>query len=35
MSAYTEMELYKDVTAEEWNDWRWQLTNRITDVDTL
>ncbi|HPZ23012.1 MAG TPA: lysine 2,3-aminomutase [Bacillota bacterium] len=35
MSAYTKIELYKDVTAEEWDDWRWQLTNRITDVDTL
>lgn len=35
MSAYTEVEMYKDVTAEEWNDWRWQVTNRITDVDTL
>lgn len=35
MSAYTEIDMFKDVTPEEWNDWRWQLTNRITDVDTL
>lgn len=27
--------MFKDVTPEEWNDWRWQLANRITDVDTL
>jgi len=24
-----------NVTEEEWNDWRWQLRNRITDFDTL
>ena len=35
MRHYNEIELWKDVTAEEWNDWKWQVRNRITDVDTL
>lgn len=28
-------ELFKDVTDEEWNDWKWQLKNRIENVDEL
>ncbi|MGB9682031.1 MAG: lysine 2,3-aminomutase [bacterium] len=24
-----------NVTKEEWNDWKWQLRNRITDLDSL
>ncbi len=35
MSTYTKIDIFKDVTPEEWNDWHWQLANRITDVDTL
>jgi lysine 2,3-aminomutase len=35
MRHYNEIELWKDVTAEEWNDWKWQVRNRVTDVDTL
>jgi lysine 2,3-aminomutase len=27
--------LFKDVTREEWNDWKWQLKNAIKDVATL
>lgn len=26
---------YRNVSAEKWNDWRWQVRNRITDVETL
>lgn len=22
-------------TEQEWNDWRWQIRNRITDFETL
>ncbi|WP_449240701.1 lysine 2,3-aminomutase [Desulfoscipio gibsoniae] len=29
------MDFYKDVSSEDWNDWRWQLRNRITSVDKL
>jgi len=29
------IDLFKNVTAEEWNDWRWQLRNGIHDVATL
>ena len=35
MKYYNEIELWKDVTEEEWNDWTWQTRNRITDIETL
>ncbi len=35
MRDYKEIPLWKDVTPEEWGDWKWQVKNRITDVDTL
>lgn len=35
MRDYREIPLWKDVTEEQWNDWQWQVRNRITDVDTL
>ena len=40
MKEYTKVEynhipLFKDVAPEQWNDWKWQLRNRITTVDTL
>ncbi len=35
MPDYREIPLWKDVTPEEWNDWRWQVRNRITALDQL
>lgn len=35
MAYYNEIELWKDVTAEEWNDWRWQVENRIDSIEKL
>lgn len=35
MRDYREIPLWKDVTEEQWNDWQWQVRNRITDVDAL
>lgn len=35
MRKYNEIELWKNVTPEEWNDWRWQIANRITTVESL
>lgn len=35
MRNYNEIELWKDVTPEQWNDWKWQVSNRITTVDQL
>lgn len=35
MAYYNEIELWKDVTAEDWNDWRWQVENRIDTVEKL
>ena len=27
--------LFPDVPDEKWNDWHWQVSHRISDVDTL
>ena len=27
--------LFVDVPDNEWNDWKWQLRNRITNVESL
>ncbi len=35
MSNYKKIDLWKGVKKEEWNDWHWQVKNRIRDVDTL
>ena len=32
---YQEIPLYKDVTLQDWNDWRWQMANRITCIEDL
>ncbi len=32
---YKALPPYRDVKPEEWNDWHWQLKNRIRDVETL
>ena len=35
MQNYKKYDLWKDVSEEDWNDWHWQVRNRIKDVDTL
>lgn len=35
MRNYRDIEIWKDVTEEEWNDWHWQVRNRITTLDQL
>jgi len=35
MKVYRRHELFPEVTDEEWYDWKWQVRNRIEDVDTL
>jgi lysine 2,3-aminomutase len=32
---FKDIELWKNVTDEQWNDWHWQVENRITDVENL
>jgi lysine 2,3-aminomutase len=32
---WKEVDMWKDVTEEQWNDWMWQLTNTIRTVDDL
>lgn len=35
MKVYRRYELFKDVPDEQWNDWQWQLKNRITTLEQL
>lgn len=35
MRDYREIPLFRDVTPEQWNDWRWQLAHRITGLEQL
>lgn len=35
MAYYNEIELWKDVKLQEWNDWRWQVENRIDTIEKL
>ncbi|HSQ87557.1 lysine 2,3-aminomutase [Romboutsia sp.] len=35
MNINKRLELFKNVTDEEWNDWQWQVKNRIESVDEL
>ncbi|TYQ15902.1 UNVERIFIED_CONTAM: lysine 2,3-aminomutase [Acetivibrio alkalicellulosi] len=32
---YKRITLWKDIKEEQWNDWRWQISNRITTLDEL
>lgn len=33
--SYKDITLWKNVAEEDWNDWRWQLSNRITTIEEL
>lgn len=33
--SYKNISLWKDITAEQWNDWKWQIANRVTTVEEL
>ncbi len=35
MRNFKEISLWKDVSEKEWSDWKWQLGNRVTDLETL
>ncbi|BDR66487.1 L-lysine 2,3-aminomutase [Clostridium tetani] len=35
MKDYKTIELWKDITEDQWNDWKWQVKNRITTIDQL
>lgn len=32
---WKDIPLYKDVTDEQWNDWQWQIKNRLTTVEEI
>lgn len=32
---FKDIPLWADVTEEQWNDWQWQVQNRIQDIETL
>ena len=35
MRSYKDISLWKNVTKKEWDDWKWQVQNRITTVEQL
>lgn len=35
MRNYKDISIWKDTTLEQWNDWKWQMKNRIMDADKL
>ncbi|MFA5523474.1 MAG: lysine 2,3-aminomutase [Tissierellales bacterium] len=35
MKSYKNIDLWKNVSQEDWNDWGWQVRNRITTVEDL
>ncbi len=35
MRNYKDISLWEDVSQKEWDDWKWQVRNRITDVEKL
>ena len=35
MRSYREIPMWQDVTDNQWNDWHWQVANRITEIDQL
>ncbi len=35
MRDYREIPIWKDVSKDQWNDWHWQIANRIMDADKL
>lgn len=35
MRKYSEIKIWENISKEKWNDWRWQVKNRITTVDQL
>ncbi|WP_141706263.1 lysine 2,3-aminomutase [Desulfuribacillus alkaliarsenatis] len=35
MRDYKEIPIWSDVSEDKWNDWKWQLANRITTVEEL
>ncbi len=35
MRSYKEVSMWKNVTKKQWDDWKWQVANRITTVEQL
>ena len=35
MRHYSEIDIWKDVTQDQWDDWQWQVKNRIDTLDRL
>ena len=35
MRHYSEIKIWENVSQEDWNDWKWQVRNRVTDVNVL
>ena len=35
MDENEKAQIWKDYSLEQWNDWKWQIKNRITDTEQL
>ncbi len=35
MRSYREIPMWQDITDKQWNDWHWQVANRITEIEQL
>lgn len=35
MREYSDISIWKDVSVEQWSDWKWQVRNRINNIETL
>ena len=35
MRNWKDVPLWKDVTDEQWNDWKWQVSHRLTNVEEI
>ena len=33
--SWKDIEIFKDVTEEQWNDWHWQVRNRLETADDI
>ena len=33
--TWKDIEIWKDIKDTDWNDWKWQVRNRITNVEEL
>ena len=35
MRTWKDVPMWADVTEEQWNDWHWQVANRLSDAESI